>query len=56
MTKEAHNNSKRPKVAQSHGTTRSADPALYPGTAAAGDPPNTDIILGEYQATSENLP
>ena len=25
-------------------------------TAAAGDPPDTNIVLGEYQATSENLP
>jgi len=24
-------------------------------TAAAGDPPNTNIFLSEYQATSENL-
>ena len=24
-------------------------------TAAAGDPPKTNIILGKYQATSENL-
>ena len=24
-------------------------------TAAAGDPPDTNIVLGEYQATSENL-
>ena len=25
-------------------------------TPAAGDPPDTIIVLGEYQATSENLP
>ena len=25
-------------------------------TAAAVDPPDTNIVLGEYQATSENLP
>ena len=25
-------------------------------TVAAGDPPDTNIVLGEYQATSENLP
>ena len=25
-------------------------------TAAAGDPPDTNLVLGEYQATSENLP
>ena len=24
-------------------------------TVAAGDPPNTNIVLGKYQATSENL-
>ena len=24
--------------------------------AAAGDPPDTNIVLGDYQATSENLP
>ena len=24
--------------------------------APAGDPSNTNIVLGEYQATSENLP
>ena len=24
--------------------------------AAAADPPNTNIVLGEYQATSEILP
>ena len=29
MTKEAYNKSKRFKVAQSQGTTGSADPALY---------------------------
>ena len=23
---------------------------------AAGDPPDTNIVLGEYQATSESLP
>ena len=25
-------------------------------TAAVGDPPDTNIVLGEYQATSENFP
>ena len=25
-------------------------------TAAAGDPPNTIIVLAKYQATSKNLP
>ena len=25
-------------------------------TAAAGDPPDTNIVLAEYQATPENLP
>ena len=25
-------------------------------TAAAGDPADTNLVLGEYQATSENLP
>ena len=30
ITKEAHNNSKRSKVAQSQGTTGSANLALYP--------------------------
>ena len=25
-------------------------------TAVAGDPPDTNIVLCEYQATSENLP
>ena len=42
-------------MAQSQGTTGGADPALYSATVAAGDPPNTNKILDEYQATSENL-
>ena len=25
-------------------------------TAAAGDPPDTNVVLAEYQATSKNLP
>ena len=40
----------------SQGTTGNADPPLYPAYGGRGDPPDTNIVLGEYQATSENLP
>ena len=37
-------------------TTGNADPPLYPAYDGRLDPPDTNIILAEYQATSENLP
>ena len=36
--------------------TGSADPPYTRLTAAAGDPPDTNIVFCEYQTTSENLP